>query len=353
MKNIIIIFLTLSFIFTSLFSSEKEFDNLIKKYEKELDTNKIIVSIIDNITNEIIYSNNIELASSYKFEPTSILKPIIMAIVLQNNLLKNDELFHLYNKLEKDQDGYFPKGVYKIGKFSINENKQYSKSYFNYKEILYNSSSIGMLQIAQKLNTFQYQKGLNDFGFLSTSKTQSNNPYLKNMDKYNYEDINLAKATISFGQGFLVTFDELLNAYSKFNKENQTILNPKIQSEIKDILIQKTKDENLNNSFIQNNQIAMYTGSSPVAKKGKYLDKYIANSFGIVNIKDKKYTIGVTIIEPTLTKGDGYYKYANYSSTPLFFEIAKELTKEDVYYKYDSYPSTSLFTEIVNKLTKE
>jgi hypothetical protein len=58
------------------------------------------------------------------------------------------------------------------------------------------------------------------------------------------------------------------------------------------------------------------------------LDKYIVNSFGIINIKDKKYTLGVTIIEPSLTKKDGYNKYASYSSTQLFFDIAKELTKE-------------------------
>lgn len=329
MKSIIKIFLALILIFTSLFSNEKEFDTMIKKYEKEFDTNKIIVSIIDNTKNEIIYLNNKELANSYKFEAASTLKPIIMAIVLENNLLKNDELFHLYNDLEKNKDGYFSNGVYKIGNFSIKDDKQYSKNYFDYKEILLNSSSIGMVQIAQKLNTLQYQKGLNDFGFLSTSKTKSNNPYLKNMDKYNDDkDINLAKAIISFGQGFLVTFDELLNAYSQFNIENQTILNPKIQSEIKNILTKKTKDENPNNSFIQNNQIAIYTGSSQLAKKGEYLDKYIVNSFGIINIKDKKYTLGVTIIEPSLTKKDGYYKYASYSSTPLFFDIAKELTKE-------------------------
>ena len=71
MKSIIKIFLALILIFTSLFSNEKEFDTLIKKYEKEFDTNKIIVSIINNTTNEIIYLNNKELANSYKFEPAS------------------------------------------------------------------------------------------------------------------------------------------------------------------------------------------------------------------------------------------------------------------------------------------
>lgn len=327
MRNLFqIVFLLISFS-TFSFSKDINIDNLIKQYEKKFGTNKIIISIMDNDNQNIIYKHNRELANSYKFEPSSLLKPIVMSIALNNNLVEYDELFFLYNEFDRYKNGYYPKGIFSIGYFNIIDTKEYNKNYFNYEEILLNSSSIGMLQIAQKISCFQYEKGLRDFGFLSTEDTEQNNPYLKKMEAYEDEEINLSKSIISFGQGFLTTHDEVLQAYSVFNTNKVTTLNLQTKLKIREILIKRTQNENYQDS-IKNTSTGFYTGTSQIAKKGKYLNKYIVSSFGFVDLEDKRYTIGITIIELDLNKNNGYYKYARYSSSPLFFAITKELIEK-------------------------
>ena len=61
----------------------------------------------------------------------------------------------------------------------------------------------------------------------------------------------------------------------------------------------------------------------------KYLDKYIASTFGFVNYKNKKYTIGVIIIDPFVQNEFQIFKYPGYSSTVLFTEIVNKLTKKN------------------------
>lgn len=64
-----------------------------------------------------------------------------------------------------------------------------------------------------------------------------------------------------------------------------------------------------------------------MAKSGKYQREYISSFFGFANDKTNKYTIGVTVINPTSTGKNWYYYYASQSAVPVFNEVVENLIK--------------------------
>ncbi len=329
MKNLFQIFLLIISISSLSFSKDiYKFDRIVKEYKKIYRTDSIVVAIYDNNTNKMVYVSDKDLAKNYKYIASSIMKPIIVSIALKNNVVKKEDLFFLHNDGLVDLDGHYPRSRYKVNQTIVKDAKEYTKQYFNYEEILLNSSNVGMSQLAQKIDTKDYIQGLKDFGFLSTQEIIDINEWVYDMDKYIYDGINEVKSAYSYGSLFVSTFDEILNAYIQFNSPNPTVINENIQSQIKNILIEKSKNQLLEINDKENVLVGIYTGSSQICIKREYLDKYIPSTFGFVNYKNKKYTIGVIIIDPFVQDEFQVYKYPSYSSTVLFTEIVNKLTKK-------------------------
>ena len=205
-------------------------------------TGKIISMASSNRFNpEDIGKNDIKNlnvnAIEYQFEPGSIIKPISISLAMDKNLVKKNESFYAYNEGVKTAKG-FPRGGYKIGRFTIKDDHQFGKHNLSLDDIVMYSSNIGTLQIAQRLTGPEFYEGMKRFGF--TRKTGIDLPYEKRgvmpkLWQFSVGDKqkrpNIYKATVSFGQGMTSTFIQLIKAYSTFNNDGYMIT-PRIVSHL-------------------------------------------------------------------------------------------------------------------------
>jgi cell division protein FtsI (penicillin-binding protein 3) len=357
---------------------QKNNETTLDIYKKKLSADEIIVSIMENKTGRIITmassnrfnpekigkedigSLNVN-AIEYQFEPGSVMKPISISIAMDKNLVKKNESFYAYNEGgSKNAQGEFPKGAYRIGRFTIKDDHQFGKHNLSLDDIVMYSSNIGTLQIAQRLTGPEFYEGMRKYGF--TRKTGIDLPYEKkgvmpkiwqfsagDKDKRD----NVFKATVSFGQGMTSTFIQLLKAYSTFNNDGymvtprivshlthdnnkykpyddkpEQIISKQTADEIKRLLIRTVNEGTGKAARIDGLEIGGKTGTAQIARGGKYLKQYISSFFGFVNDQhNNSYTIGVTVINPISTGKNWYYYYASWSAVPVFKEMIQNLVK--------------------------
>ncbi len=356
---------------------QKNNEMILDMYKDKLSADEVIISIMDSKTGKVlslassnrfnpekIYQKDIPSlnvnAIEYQFEPGSVIKPISIALVIDKGRIKKDELLFAYNtKGKANKKGEFPRGRYKLGRFTIKDDHRFKKHYLTLDDILIYSSNIGTLQFAQRLSGAEFFEGMKRFGF--TRKTGIDLPYEKigvmpkiwqfSANDKKKED-NVFKATVSYGQGMTSTFMQVLKAYSIFNNEgvsvtpkivsyievnedkykedvlkNKRVISKKTAEEIKRLLI-KTVDLGTGKAAkIEGLEIGGKTGTAQIARGGKYLKKYISSFFGFVNDGENSYTIGVTVMNPISTGKHWYYHYASWSAVPVFKEIVNNLVK--------------------------
>jgi len=75
---------------------------------------------------------------------------------------------------------------------------------------------------------------------------------------------------------------------------------------------------------IEGLEIGGKTGTSQIARGGKYRKRYISSFFGFANDKSSKYTIGVTIFEPSWK-----YHYASSSAAVVFRDVVDILVRQN------------------------
>jgi len=356
---------------------QKNNEMILDIYKEKLHADEIILSIMDTKTGKIlslassnrfnpenilqkdIPSLNVN-AIEYQFEPGSVIKPIVISLVMDKKRIKKNELFFAYNtKGRPNSKGEYPRGRYKLGRYTIKDDHEFKKHYLTVDDIVIYSSNIGTLQLAQRLSGGEFYEGIKRFGF--TRKTGIDLPYEKTgvipkiwqfaANDKEKED-NIFKATVSYGQGMTATFMQILKAYSVFDNGG-VIVTPKILSYI-DIDGQKYKEDKLKNERIITEKTANEirrmliktveqgtgtaaqidgltiggkTGTAQIARGGKYLKKYISSFFGFVNDGENSYTVGVTVMNPISTGKHWYYHYASWSAVPVFKEIVNNLVK--------------------------
>jgi len=348
-------------------------------YKKKFQAKEILISIMNSQTGEIlslatsnryypkkILKNEISYldisAISYQFEPGSIVKPITMALVIDNKKLKLDELIYAHNKGNKNSNGKYRRGKYKINKHTIGDDHQFDKHYISPFDIIVYSSNIGILKLAQRLSAKEFLNGFHKFGL--GKKSNIDLPYervgkLHSLKQYQaYQKVhkdNIFKATDSYGQGITATFMQMLKAYSTFNNQGK-ILTPQITSNflknnnlkkikpkynqkqivskrtafiVKQMLIKTVQNGTGRGTNIEGLEIGGKTGTSQIAQHGKYQKKYISSFFGFANDLSSKYTIGVTVFEPSIK-----YHYASSSAVKVFKETIITLEEEGFLVKY-------------------
>ena len=356
---------------------QKNNEMILDIYKKKLEAQEIIISVMDSKTGKIlslassnrfnpekIYQKDIPSlnvnAIEYQFEPGSVIKPVAIALALNKNRIKKNELFFAYNtKGKANSKGEFPRGKYKLGKYTISDDHEFTKHYLTLDDIFIFSSNIGTLQLAQRLTGPEFYEGMKRFGF--TRKTGIDLPYEKigtipkvwqfAANDKEKED-NVFKATVSYGQGMTATFMQILKAYSAFNndgvavtpkivsyieidnskyKEDKIndvkIISTKTANEIKRLLIKTVTKGTGKEAQIDGLEIGGKTGTAQIARGGKYLKEYISSFFGFVNDGDNSYTIGVTVIDPISTGKNWYYHYSAWSAVPVFKELVKNLVR--------------------------
>lgn len=358
---------------------QQNIEFMLDIYKKKFEAKEIIVSVMESTTGKILSlatSNRYNpkkilqdevgylnlSAIEHQFEPGSIIKPITMALIFDKDKVKENELIDAFNKGKRNKNGFYPRGRYKIDRHTIGDDHRFKKRYITPTDTIVYSSNIGILQLAQRLSGVEFRDGFKSFGL--SLKTNIDLPYEKrgiihSLKQYQaYEDRpnkdNVYKATDSYGQGITSTFMQVLKAYSVFNNDGY-IVTPQIVSQIINAtnnkieniktkefkkVISKQSAQNIKKMLIKTVQegtgiatkingleIGGKTGTSQIARKGKYQREYISSFFGFANDKVSKYTIGVTVFEPSYK-----YHYASQSAVPIFKDIVNILVKQ-VYLK--------------------
>jgi len=346
---------------------QKNIELMLDRYKTKLEAEEIIVSVMESETGKILSlassnrfdPSNIQQdeiknltinAIEYNFEPGSVIKPIAISLALEHKKVKTDEIFFAYNKGRKNKKGEFPKGKYKIGRYTINDDHQFKKNYLSLRDIIIFSSNIGTLKIANRLSATEFYNGYKAFGL--AQKTGIDLPYEKKgvihtLRQYRAGESknkdNIYKATDSYGQGITTTFMQVLKAYSIFNnngkavtpyivKKNPNIEEPQVLSTqtadyMKRMLVDTVQNGTGTKAKIDGLEIGGKTGTANVVEKGRYQRKYMSSFFGFANDKKSKYTIGVTVNDPVNKGKNWYFYYASHSAVPVFKEIIKILVK--------------------------
>jgi len=321
--------------------NKSNIDSIIKKYNKKIHSKEIIVSVMNSKTGQILYVSNPKSATQLEYEAGSVISPLTIALALNNGKIT----------IKTKVDTY--QGDLKIGKFHLKDSYRFTKDKISIKEILTHSSNIGTAIIAHKLSAKEFYDGYKSFGLSTKTGIDIENEnigMMPNLYKYqNYKldknnklvlddskRFNIFKAISSYGQGITVTHMQLLKAYNVFNNNgilltpfinNSSttkiqVIKPIVANNIKDILINVVQNGTAQKAIIKDVEIGGKTGVANIVENGKYVNKYISSFFGFANYKNDKYTIGVTVIEPT-SKNNNHY--ASNSAVLVFKEVVKKL----------------------------
>ena len=274
-------------------------------------------------------------AIEYSFEPGSVLKPIIFAKLLDNKKINPLEVINTHN------------GIFKIGKKTITDEHGYA--YLSAENVIVHSSNIGMAQMVQKLGAIDIYQHLIDMGFTRASGLDlpyENSGFIPSVVQLNSE---IYKATLSYGYGMQANFMQLLKAYNVFNNFG-LMVEPKVvgglvkqgrmvplsntlpeqalsevtAERVKKILIKTVKEGTGVGAHYAGLEIGGKTGTAHIAEGGVYIRKYNSSFFGFANDDQKRYTIGVTVIEP-----NKHTYFAATSAVPVFFQLTKLLVELD------------------------
>lgn len=346
---------------------QRRIEIMLDAMKVRLDADEIMVGVMRSDNGEIL-----SLASSERFNPShirqkdipalnpkfaeypyeagSVLKPLTLSIALDQGRVTPDTVFDTEN------------GRMKIGRYTIRDDHKYPS--LSASDIIIHSSNIGSSKISWTLNGQEFRNGLLKFGVARESGIDLSRDLtgtLKPLYKLNHE---LHRANTSYGYGMHITFAQLLKAYSAFNnhgvavtprivnhlkdsKGNRYTLDPKVADlkaikpktarQIHNILLKVVEEGTGVKAQYPGLEIGGKTGTSHIAKRGRYTNEYHSSFYGFANDKEgNKYTIGVLVI-----KAKKYRKYfAAQSAVPTFRNVVEILVSQD-YLKPDPNAETS------------
>ena len=332
---------------------QKNLDIILDRYKQELNAQEVIAAVMKTDSSKIlaitssnrydplnIKSNEIEnlqpKATTYLYEPGSVMKPITYALALEKGIITTQSKFPTYN------------GKLWIDGFKITDDEPFSS--LSAQDIIIHSSNIGISQIAWKLGRKDFRDGLMRFGF---GKQKSGIDIGKESlgRIYSYKELRSKSnfATNSYGYGMYATFSQLLKAYNVFNNGGYSItprtvnylqqkgsdkkyfvkrgfksirpISKETAELVKDTLIEVVKRGTGRAAKMVGLEIGGKTGTAMIYENGGYQKEYHTSFFGFANDnKGNKYTIGVLVIRPKYER-----HFASQSAVPVFKEIVNAL----------------------------
>ncbi len=327
---------------------QRRIEKLLDKKAKEYNVSNIVAAVMDSESGKIVaiassnrYDPNKITPKDIKnmkisavkdlFEPGSVMKPFLMAILLENKKVKLNEVINGLN-------GYWKP---KWRKKAIRDDIPFKKLTLD--DIITYSSNIGIAKLAFRLSGKEIRDGLLKFGF--GKKSGIDLPFeevkpIRSATELRYPG---NKISIGFGYGISVTFVQLLKAFDVFNnngflvtpriafKSNQKIkiISPKtseiILNMLRDVVLKGTGKS----AYVDGIFTAGKTGTAHIfsLKEKKYINVYNSSFFGFANDKKHKYTIGVVFYK--INMPNPYY-FASHSAAPTFKEIVDIMLEENL-----------------------
>ena len=279
--------------------------------------------------------------SEYPYEAGSVLKPLTLAIALNNKKVTPKTWFNTYN------------GKMKIGKRrTITDDDKFDS--LTATDIIVHSSNVGISQVSWRLSGKEFREGLINFGVAKPSGLDLSRDLPGQLKPLHLLDHKMHRANSAYGYGMLVTFAQLFKAYSAFNNDgiavtprivdylgddqghrytldpqvgNIRAINKKSANQIHDILLEVVKRGTGVKAQFPGLEIGGKTGTAHIAKHGRYVREYHSSFYGFANDKvGNKYTIGVLVI-----RAKKRHKYfASQSAVPTFRNIVKILVNQNL-----------------------
>lgn len=268
------------------------------------------------------------------YEPGSTFKPITASVILEEKLITPGESIYC-------------QGTIKIANHTFHDWKPFNRN-FTLAEILENSSSVGMIKLASRMNDKLFSRYIQLFGF--GKKTGIDLPgeakgIVRASSSWSLTDL----PAISIGQAIAVTPLQMINAFcalinegkllrpylvkyvcdseGKIIKENKPTLVRKVISsstsaQIRKLLEQVVEKGTGKKAKIPGYSIGGKTGTAQIpapTEKGYLANKYISSFMGFAPVALPKIAGIVLIKEPT-----GAY-YGGQIAAPLFARIMKRV----------------------------
>jgi cell division protein FtsI (penicillin-binding protein 3) len=332
-------------------------ETITDRIKEQLKADEIIATVMDSKTGKIIalassnrfdpshirtsdYPSLNTNAIEYSYEPGSVIKPIIFALLLDRGLINPYDMVNGHN------------GRYTMGRKTIIDEHAFST--LSAEDVLVHSSNIGIAQLAQKLNGSEYTEGLRRFGFTHFSGIDL--PYEKRGSIPSSAQLNnyLYKAITSYGYGMRANAMQLVKAFNVFNNGGKLInpmvvealyddngrmipmqvqtplqvISPATAERMKQILIKTVNEGTGIGAKTPGLEIGGKTGTAHIAKNGKYVNSYHTSFIGFANDGTHHYTIGIAVIEPRTVY------FAAITAVPVFKSIV-DLMVEEKYLKPD------------------
>jgi len=336
---------------------QRRVELMIDQMKLSIDADEIIVGIMESKTGKVL-----SLASSERYDPSHIRQKDIAALVPKfteypyeaGSVLKPLTVAIALDKKRITPDTWFKTG-YK--RFDITGGQSVSDDdYFEslpVTDIVVHSSNIGTSQISWLLTGQEFREGLLKFGLAQKTGIDLSRDLPGSLKPLRLLNHKMHRANSSFGYGMMVTFTQLMKAYSAFNndglamtprlvdylqdaKGNHYTLEPEIgnmqavskkaANQIHDILLEVVKRGTGVAAQYPGLEIGGKTGTAHIARKGRYVREYHSSFYGFANDKEgHKYTIGALVI-----RAKKRYKYfASQSAVPTFRRITDILVELD------------------------
>ena len=331
---------------------QKNLDMILDNYKKTLGAQEIIAAVMRSKDSKILaitssnrydplnikpdeIANLQPKATTYAYEPGSVLKPISYAIALEHNVVSPDSVIDTYN------------GKMWIGKYKITDDEPAPS--LTAQDIIVKSSNIGITQITWLLKPKEFRDGLLKFGLgRQKSGIDIGREALGKILSEKKLKFKVNRGPTSYGYGITATFAQLLKAYNVFNnngvsyspravnylskadgkkyalKKDYTVIkpiSPETAKKVKDALIAVVKEGTGKKAITQGLEVGGKTGTAMISSNNSYNHEYHSSFYGFANdTQGNKYTIGVLVIKP-----DFKHHFASNSAVPVFKAIVDAL----------------------------
>lgn len=338
---------------------QDEFDKFYRDFKPKWATGVIInpnngeILAMVNLPNKsVALTKNAFIQNRY--EPGSVMKPVIMASALDGNFVKDNDIF-------KNPDG-------RITKFGITMRDSSGGARGNLlpKDIIKKSSNVGMVMIADEMPKIEYEKYLKKFGFYD--KTNIDFPGEPNSNQVPAKKWDgLKKYAMSFGQAIAVTPLQMTMAFAavinggklyepKLVKEiisedgevikkvepklKNIAIKPEISKKLRKMLYSVIEEGSGKRARVEGYMMGGKTGTSQKSVNGKYSKENYTLSFaGFYPVNNPQYLCLIVADDP---KSD--LKYAGQIVAPLYARIMKRV------FRYKSYIPSNRKVDKVTKI---
>jgi len=335
-------------------SFQKEVEKVLDKMKEQTAAEEVMAAVMDSRTGallalasserfnpEHIYQKDIKALnpnfSEYLYEPGSVIKPLTMAIALDNHKVNMNKQIRLG-------------GQYRVSKTYVISDDDYFEA-LTPKGILMYSSNIGIAKIAWRLTGKQLYDGWKKFGLAEPSGIDLSKELVGKLKPAHSFNHKVHSANTAYGYGMMSNFMQLIKAYSAFNNDGLAVT-PKIVNYLSDNKGRKYKPSSdvepsmqscspktagIINDMLQGTvnrgtgtaaqydglEVGGKTGTAHATERGRYVEKYHSSFFGFANDKEgHKYTIGVFVIKPKKVY------FASQTAAPTFQKIVGKMVEQ-------------------------